>query len=209
MRFLLEQLKLFFIGAQAEEHGSAHAPQRLPEWADYSSYLATESVRLLESGWPKPKMLCLFQKINASYPLTIQAATGNGCFDLQLTQQSFGPLPTNDERILAGKERIPDDPLADLPAGVIDVNWMRLLNELTRALIEQGQPALFYEIQCPEFPDDGTNDDGTNVVNARIHSAATSVARYITAERGAFPGVILKFQVQPDENWLHSVEFLK
>ena len=89
MRFLLEQLKLFFIGAQAEEHGSAHAPQRLPEWADYSSYLATESVRLLESGWPKPKMLFLLQKINASYPLTIQAATGNGWFDLQLTQQSF------------------------------------------------------------------------------------------------------------------------
>ena len=116
MRFLLEQLELFFIGAQAEEHGSAHAPQRLPEWADYSSYLATESVRLLESGWPKPKMLFLLQKINASYPLTIQAATGNGWFDLQLTQQSFGPLPTNDGRILAGKERIPDDPLADLPA---------------------------------------------------------------------------------------------
>lgn len=97
-------------------------------------------------------MLSLFQKINASYPLKIQAATGNGWFDLQLTQQSFGPLPANDQRILAGKERIPDDPLADLPAGVIDVNWMRLINELTQALIEQGQPRCFMRYSARNFP---------------------------------------------------------
>src|SRR5437762_7473393 len=120
MRFLLEQLELFFIGAQAEEHGSAHAPQRLPEWADYSSYLATGSVRLLESGWPKPRNVMPFPKINVSYPLKIQAATGNGWFHLQLTQQSFWAASRQRPEDIGGH------PLADLPAGAMYVNWMRL-----------------------------------------------------------------------------------
>jgi len=43
----------------------------------------------LKAAGQSQEVLCLFQKINASYPLKIQAATGNGWFDLQLTQQSF------------------------------------------------------------------------------------------------------------------------
>jgi len=98
---------------------------------------------------------------------------------------------------------------------------MRLVEEFTAALIqytpphfkniyckvtegrEAGQRALFYDIQCPEFPDDGTTEPGT-----RLHSAATKLVQHVTAERGSFPGVIVRLAQQPDETWLQSVEFL-
>src|SRR5947208_3966020 len=120
------------------------------------------------------------------------------CSSARMASDRF---PANDQRILAGKERIPEEPLADLTSGVLDVAWMRLMNELTQALIqytpphfktihckiteglEQDQRALFYDIQCPEF-----SDEGSTVANDRVHRAATSVVQHLTAERGAFPG---------------------
>ncbi len=38
------------------------------------------------------EVLALFEKVNASYPLKVQAATGNGWFDLQLSKDGFGPI---------------------------------------------------------------------------------------------------------------------
>src|SRR6266567_4165411 len=76
-----------------------------------------------------------------------------------------------------------------LTMGVIDACQMKLVEELNAALIqytpphfktiscaitqgvEQGQDALFYDIQCPDFP-----DEGTTVPNDRVHRAATSLA---------------------------------
>ena len=67
------------------------------------------------------------------------------------------------------------------------------------------QRALFYDIQCPEF-----SDEGSTVANDRVHRAATSVVQHLTAERGAFPGIIVRLNLRLDgKNWLHSVEFLK
>jgi len=142
------------------------------------------------------------------------------CSSARMASDRF---PANDQRILAGKERIPEEPLADLTSGVLDVAWMRLMNELTQALIqytpphfktihckiteglEQDQRALFYDIQCPEF-----SDEGSTVANDRVHRAATSVVQHLTAERGAFPGIIVRLNLRLDgKNWLHSVEFLK
>ena len=165
--------------------------------------------------WP------LFERINSSYPLPIRAATVNGFFDFQAGQEGFGPLPSNDRLLLAGKEPLPDDPLEDLAGGVIDVPQMRLVEEVTSALIqytpphfktidctikeglEQGQQALFYDIQCPEFP-----DDGTTVVNDRLHQAATRLVQHLTAEQGSFPGVRIKLNMQADGSWLHSLELI-
>src|SRR5215510_16608040 len=88
------------------------------------------------------------------------------------------------------------DPMLDLlPAGAAT---MPLLQELGAALIaytpptfeeihceiteglEQGQRALFYSISCPQFP-----DDGTTVVNDRVHKAATLLVRHLAPAPGA------------------------
>ena len=106
---------------------------------------------------------------------------------------------------------MPDDPLQDLAGGIIDVPWIRLVEEFTATLIqytpphfnniyckvtegrEAGQRALFYDIQCPEFPDEGTTEPG-----ARLHSAATKLVQHVTVERGSFPGVIVRLAQQPN-----------
>src|SRR5438128_10275948 len=49
-------------------------------------------------------------------------------------------FPANDQRILACKERIPEEPLAHLTSGVLDVAWMRLMNELNQALSQYTPP---------------------------------------------------------------------
>ena len=163
----------------------------------------------------------LFEKINSPRQVAIRAGTSNGWFELQLGQQEFGPLPENDRSLLAGKETVPDDPLQNLAGGVLNVAWMRLMDEFNLALInytpphfksihckiteglEQGQQALFYDIQCPQFPDEGTSQP-----NPRLHNAATRLVQHLTAERGTFPGIIVRLDMQPNQSWLHSVEFL-
>src|SRR5438552_16469830 len=92
------------------------------------------------------------------------------CSSARMASDRF---PAIDQRILAGKERIPEEPLADLTSGVLDVAWMRLMHELTQALIqytpppfktihckinealEQDQRALLYDIQSAEFSEVG------------------------------------------------------
>jgi hypothetical protein len=92
--------------------------------------------RALEGGavWP------LFEKIVDSAPLAIRAGTSNGWIDLRPGQEGFGPLPTNDERLLAGKDSLPEDPMEDLAGGVIDVRWTRILEELSAALVQYTPP---------------------------------------------------------------------
>jgi hypothetical protein len=111
------------------------------------------------------------------------------------------------------------DPMLDLlPAGAAT---MPLLQELGAALIqytpptfeeihceiteglEQGQRALFYNISCPQFP-----DDGTTVVNDRVHKAATLLVRHLAPAPGAFPGIALTLTMQKDCNWRHNMRFL-
>jgi hypothetical protein len=165
--------------------------------------------------WP------LFEKISSLDPLAVRTGTSNGWFDLRLSQDDIGPLPANDQLLLSGQETIPDDPLQDLTGGVLDVAWMRLVQEFNAALIqytpphfksiqckitegmEQGQRALFYDIQCPEFPGEGTTQP-----NARLHATATRLVHHLTAERGTFRGTIIKLDMQADGTWLHSIEFI-
>jgi hypothetical protein len=111
------------------------------------------------------------------------------------------------------------DPMPDLlPAGAAT---MPLLQKLGDALIaytppnfqiihreiseglEQGQRALFYKISCPQFP-----DDGTTVVNDRVHKAATRLVQHMAPARGAFPGVAITLTMQKDGSWRHNMRFL-
>ena len=177
--------------------------------------------RTLKEAARDSSLAPLFEKINSPRPMAIRVGTNNGWFELQLGQQEFGPLPENDRLLLAGQETVPDDPLQNLAGGVIDVAWRRLMDEFNAALIqytpphfksihcriteglEQGQRALFYDIQCPQFPNEGTTQP-----NARLHTAATHLVQHVAAERGTFPGIIVRLDMQPNQTWLHSVEFL-
>jgi hypothetical protein len=111
------------------------------------------------------------------------------------------------------------DPMLDLlPGGAAT---MPLLQELGAALIaytppsfgtihceiteglEQGQRALFYKISCPQFP-----DDGTTVVNDRVHKVATRLVQYLSPAPGTFPGIAVTLSMQKDGSWRHNMRFL-
>jgi len=66
-----------------------------------------------------------------------------------------------------------------------------------------GQRALFYKISCPQFP-----DDGTTVVNDRVHKAAMRLVQHMAPARGTFPGVAITLTMQKDSSWRHNMRFL-
>jgi hypothetical protein len=69
--------------------------------------------------------------------------------------------------------------------------------------LEQGKRALFYQIDCPEFP-----DDGTTAVNDRVQRAATLLVQQLAPQQGSFAGVRIKLNMQPDKSWQRSVEMI-
>jgi len=161
----------------------------------------------------------LFRQINAIRPLPINVATSYGWFDLQVGQNSFGTLPSEDQALLAGDEPARTDPLlALLPGGPAA---MPLLRELGAALIaytppnfeticcqitegiEQGQRALFYNISCPQFP-----DEGMTVANDRVHQAATQLVQLMAPAQGGFPGLAITLTMQKDGSWRHNMRLL-
>jgi hypothetical protein len=52
---------------------------------------------------------------------------------------------------------------------------------------------LFYEIGCPDYPDDGTTEPGQNV-----HQAMSSLFAYKMKSDGPIPGIKFTVQVQAD-----------
>jgi hypothetical protein len=178
-----------------------------------------EQYKLLKAAARAAELRPLFEQINRIRPLPVRVATAYGWFDLQVDQESFRRLPSEDQAMLAGDEPPMADPLRDLMDGIVDTDMMAIVEELTAALIaytpphfemiscritegiEQGQRALFYDIQCPQFP-----DDGTTVVNDRVHKAATRLARHMTPANDAFPGVVIGLERQKDGRWLHSLK---
>ena len=120
--------------------------------------------------------------------------------------------------MLAGGDPAPSDPLLDLAGGN---EMMSIMRELTAALvaytppnfeticceitegIEQGKRALFYDIRCPQFP-----DEGTTVVNDRVHMAATRLVQRMAPDQGGFPGMTLRLELQQDGRWRHSLQLM-
>jgi len=161
----------------------------------------------------------LFERINAIRPLRVDAAAAFNWFDLQIGQDSFGRLASDDQALLAGEAANPADLLRDLLPGGPDA--MSLLEELCDALIaytpptfeticcqitegvEQGKRALFYDISCPQFP-----DEGTTVVNDRVHRAATRLVQHMAPVQGGFPGVAIRLELQNDGAWQHNMRLL-
>jgi hypothetical protein len=168
----------------------------------------------LKDAAQSPEVQALFRRIETIRPLPVNVATANGWFDLQVGQASFGPLPDEDEAMLSGEDPVPTDPLVELVGGN---DTMDLLQELGGALIEytpphfeviccritegleQGQRALFYDVSCPQFP-----DDGTDVVNERVHTVATRLVQQMAPARGSFPGAMIRLELQKDGTWRPS-----
>src|SRR5262245_37314662 len=80
----------------------------------------------------------LFEWINAIPPLRVDAAAAFNWFDLQIGQDSFGRLASDDQALLAGKDANPADRLLDLLPGGADA--MPLTQELGAALIAYTPP---------------------------------------------------------------------
>jgi hypothetical protein len=177
-----------------------------------------EQYRVLKEAARAPVVQQLFVRINAIRPLPIEAATAFGWFDLQIGRDTFGSLPNEDQAMLADCDPAPSNPMLDLIGGG---DMMSILQELNAALIAytppnfdvicckitegftQGERALFYDIACPHFP-----DDGTTVVNGRVHNAATRLVRQMAPTLGTFPGVSIRLEQHEDGNWRHSLQVL-
>jgi hypothetical protein len=177
-----------------------------------------EQYRVFKQAAASPGLKPLFKRIGAIRPLTVEAAAGYGWFDLQIGQELFGPLPAEDWATLEDREASPAEGLLELAGGD---ELMALLQELTDALVaytppsfeviccgiiegvEAGQRALFYDIQCPSLP-----DKGTNVVNDRVHAAATRLVRHMTPAEGTFPGMALRLEQQQDGGWRHTMTLM-
>jgi hypothetical protein len=177
-----------------------------------------EHYALMKQAAQTAEVQLLFRQIARIRPLPIVAATAHGWFDPKIGEPAFGPLPSEDQALLAGLDVGPINPLADLMAGVVEVEPLDHVRELKEALIEytpphfeiidceitlgteQGRPALFYNIQCPQFP-----DEGTTVVNDRVHRAATRLVSMMTPAGGTFPGVAIRLELLPDGNWRSSL----
>jgi hypothetical protein len=222
-----------FRDAQRKEcKGSAHYFLRSDAFAclesgdeDHKTFARKESRWLLEQykalkeAVRSPDVQPLFQEISSIRPLLIDAATGYGWFDLQVGQDSFGRLPAEDQAMSEDREPTPHELLMNLVPGGDDS--MTALKELGAALIaytppnfeticcqitegvEQGQRALFYEISCPQFP-----EDGTTTVNDRVHRAATQLVQQMAPAQGGFPGVIVTLDLQMDGSWRHHMKLL-
>jgi hypothetical protein len=171
-----------------------------------------EQYQALKNAAQSTQLRPLLQRINAIRP------TSNGWFDLRIGADSFGPLPSEDQAMLAGQDHAPADPLLALVGGN---EMMDIVQELGDALIEytppafeticcritegieQGQRALLYDISCPQFP-----DDGTTIVNDRVHQAATRLVRQMAPAQGGFPGALITLEVQKDGSWRHSLKLM-
>jgi hypothetical protein len=178
-----------------------------------------ENYKALKAALRDGEIWPLYERINSSHTLPIRLATINGWFDLQAGQEGFGTLPYEDQELLAGMEPTKEDPMEALTSGVLTSPRTTAVEELTAALIqftpphfktihctikegvEEGQRALFYQIECPEFP-----DQGTTAVNDRVHRAGTLLVQQLAPEQGTFAGARIKLNMQADGLWQRSVE---
>ncbi len=62
-----------------------------------------EHYGLLKQATATPQVQPLLDRIGRIRPLTVDATAGYGWFDLQIGQESFGPLPAEDQAVLGLK----------------------------------------------------------------------------------------------------------
>jgi hypothetical protein len=145
----------------------------------------------------------LFQSVCAVVPLRAVAGVTDGWLELRIGQPEPGPLPEYDQNLLAG---VPAKMQPDRN-GILDKEWLAHLSAVSAALVQytpkhfntiectvrlEGN-RLFYEIGCPDFPDEGTTEPGQNVHQAMSRLIASKLKSGAT-----FPGMKFVVQVQSD-----------
>jgi hypothetical protein len=75
----------------------------------------------LKQALQHPEVWPLFEKINTSGPLRVQAAAAYDHFALRPGQKEFGPLSGSDQSALAGLKPSLRDALRDLGMGIVDI----------------------------------------------------------------------------------------
>lgn len=101
----------------------------------------------------------------------------------------------------------------------IDERLHAILAELSQALIgytpehfktivftikaagNASDPSLVYRIECPDFPDQGTNDPG-----AEVHAAGSKLFAHFTKGGKPFTGLKLVLRQNPDGSWGNAAE---
>jgi len=158
--------------------------------------------RLREAAAVKP-VPSLFRKARALRPLKVVAAVLDGWLDLRIGQPQTGPLPEYDRNLLAG------DPaeMRGFRGGLCDGEWLALLHAVSGALIRftpehfetiecmvraEGN-RLFYQIGCPDFPDEGTTEPGQDV-----HQAMSRLVAHKIKNGEPFVGMRFVVQIQSD-----------
>lgn len=176
-----------------------------------------EHYQMLKDAAQTNEIQTLWVNLFDKQAFTVRLATINDWFDMQIESPDFGPLPQADQVLLGlSSQQSPAHPLAHLmPAGM---QTFALVEELSQALIQYTPPhfktihfqafevvdngiaTILYQIDCPEHPDDGTNQ-----VNESIKNATASLARAIS-NGGAFCHIRLRLTEQPDGQWQNSLE---
>ena len=95
-------------GEDDDAYGARQVQWLLPEY------------ELFKTALQDARIAPLFQLLCDHDAFRVDAATANGFFDLQPGKAGFGPLPEDDQRLLAGEKPEGDDPLVELTRGVID-----------------------------------------------------------------------------------------
>ena len=160
----------------------------------------------------------LYRQANAIRPLAAMAGVCDGWLDLRIGQPKAGPLPNYDAQLLAGQPATRQPTLG----GLFDDAWIGLLGNLSTALVaytpehfktihcvvrsqlEGKQRRLFYEITCPDFPDEGSEDP-----NEDVHQATSKMIAYWTRDGAEFPGMKIVVEVQPDGTTSNHFELLE
>jgi len=120
-------------------------------------------------------------------------------------QRAFGNRAAKDPlvELIGGEEAMAIyRELGDALIAYTPPNFDIICCEITEG-IEQGQRALFYKIECPNFP-----EDGTTVVNDRVHKAATRMVQKMSPVQGKFPGIAIRLEQQKDGTWRNSMKLL-
>jgi hypothetical protein len=162
-----------------------------------------EQFRRLRALAAAKPVASLFQRARALRPLEVVGAVNDGWLDLQIGQPEPGPLPEYDQKLLAGQPARMDPDRG----GLLDMEWLALLNAVGNALIHytpehfktiectvrvEGN-RLFYQIGCPDFPDQGTTEPGEDV-----HQAMSRLIAYKLKSGATFPGMRFVVQIQSD-----------
>jgi hypothetical protein len=178
-------------GKSDEEHGRDVLTLALREYDRLRAVAAVEPVA------------SLFRTVCAVQPLRVIGSVLDGWLDLRIGEPQPGPLPEYDQKLLAG---MPAKMQPDR-GGPVDPEWLAHLSAVSNAIVRytpkhfqtiectvrvEGN-RLFYDIGCPDFPDEGTTEPGES-----LHQTMSRLIAYKLRSGGPFPGMRFGVQIESD-----------